>query len=163
MDSSSTTHAWDRGESSRTKQHTISLMWRISLIKVSSIQSNSTIVHMWHTQVRYWGVLCCLFTHTGHSSNCSYGASLVTVDTVMCGFHFPAICIIRQPTRCIIRATVTKSTMPIIQVLLRHYCNVILVFNWHNVSISVNPDGKRTWIADLCSASWSDAAIFSLT
>ena len=37
---------------SRTKQHTISLMWRINLIKVSNIQSNPMSVHVWHTQVR---------------------------------------------------------------------------------------------------------------
>ena len=52
LDASSTTHACDRGEQSRTKQHTISLMWRILLIKDSNTQSNRTSIHVWHTQVR---------------------------------------------------------------------------------------------------------------
>ena len=34
----------------------------------------------------------------------SYGASLVTVDDVKCGFHYSAILILRPPTRCAIRA-----------------------------------------------------------
>ena len=57
---SSTTHAWDRGEPSGTQQHTISLIWRISLIQDSNIKLKSSSVHVRHTQVLCKDVLCCI-------------------------------------------------------------------------------------------------------
>ena len=36
-------------------------------------------------------------------------------------------------------------------------------FNLQNMSIGVNPDERQSWIADLCTASSSDVAIFCLT
>ena len=96
---------------SGTKQHTISLMWRIDLIKVSNIQSNSASFYVWQTQVRCKGVLCCIFTNTGHPSNFFYGASLVTVDVVAI-FTILQILILRPLISCINRATAAKSTMP---------------------------------------------------
>ena len=90
-------------------------MWRLSLKTFQTYSSMS--VHVWHTQVRCKGVLCCIFTNTGNLSNFPYGASPVTVDAILRGFHYSAMFVLRPPTRCIIRAT-----MPII-------CNC----SWNNL------------------------------
>ena len=109
-----------RGEPSWTKQHNNSQMWRTSLIKVSNIQSNKS-----HTQIRCEGVLYCIFTNTSHPSNFLYGASLVTVDVVPLGIHYSAIFIL-LPWR-LIRATLTKSTMPSICMCS---WNILVTFCW---------------------------------
>ena len=106
------------------------------------------------------GVLCCIFTNTGHPSNVSYGASLVTVDGVRRWFHCFASFIFRSPTWCIIRTTAPKFTMPSI---CKCSWNVLVTLSWFQLAKPVNPDGKRTWIADLYAASSSDVAIFCLT
>ena len=50
-------------------------------------------------------VVLYISTYTGHPCNFSYGASLVSVDGILCGIHYSAIFIHRRPTRCIIPAT----------------------------------------------------------
>ena len=85
-------------------------------------------------------VLCCIFTNTGHPSNFSYGALLITVDGVRCGFYYSAILVLRPPTRCIIRANVAKSTMPSIY---KCSSNILVTFCWFK--LTTRGDRRQDW------------------
>ena len=107
-------------------------------------------------------MLCCIFINTGHPSNFSYGASLVTVDDGRHRIHCSAILKLRPPTRCIIRATVANSNMLSI---CRCSRNILVTFCSFQLAICVDRRQswwKRTWIVYMCAASSSDVSIFCL-
>ena len=64
----------------------------------------------------------------------------VTVDGVRRGFHYSAILIFQQPTRCINRATVAKSSMSSI-----YKCswNILVTFRWFQLATRV--DRRHSW------------------
>ena len=85
-------------------------------------------------------MLCCIFTNTGHPSNFSYGASRILVDGVRRAFHYSAVLILRPPTKCSIRATVAKSTMPSICKCSR---NILVTLCWFQLVKRV--DRRQSW------------------
>ena len=111
----STTHAF------RSKQHTISLMWRINVL--TSFKHSINFKERSPLDIRKSNVrLCCsvYLLISGHPTNVTYGALLITVNGVRRGVHYSAIILI-------LRATVAKYTMPSI---CKCCCNINVTCCW---------------------------------
>ena len=99
-------------------------------------------------------MLCCIFTYTGHPSNSSYVASIVTVDGVRRDFHYTANLTLRPRKILINRIPVAKSTMPNI-----YKCswNIIVTSCWFQLAKRV--DRRQTWRKTNLN-SWSVRRVF---
>ena len=105
-------------------------MWRINIIiKVSNIQSNSTSVHI--DILKFDVSVCCavyLLIQAIPATSCMV-RQLVVIGNG--DFNYSPILILRPPKRCIIRATVAKSTMPAI---CKCSWNILVTFCWFQLA-----------------------------
>jgi len=135
---------------------------------------------VWHTLVQCKGVLCCIFTNTRHLSYfrvCCAVYLLIpdisaTSRSTMCrqsqsmlscvDFTFLQYLYFGRPQDIVSVLPSLNLPFQLYVCTLETFLYLSVNFNWENVSIGVNLDGKQNWIADQCGAPLSDVAIFCL-